>query len=396
MWLIHRGKRCLELDERVFRRLLSFYPEENLLERPVLARALERGEIKKAHLQLEANINFIPWQMFLLTRTRLQHHLRWIERERKDKIQVAQISSRSGSAGPTPYRLIDRYIRTQNFLIGRGGLKPNRFNGSLVGLETAEAVAAIEKHFGIDRAALWSKSTKERALEYLVERTESGQVNVALGASEARLVPSSKNHRALYKNVSGFCIKDARVPFVFVNMNMADEEEPVGRRLYTLLLLVTLIGLGVYAVTRDWRPGRTPARAREPYLPIAHRIVSEFFIPIAALDAYRGRRITPAIIDELAGKHKLTPSAVIFRLWKDKFITTDERDALTQPSVLIKSRARSPRIETAVRKVNGGLVVSAVNAAFSGGAITPNQAQYILFGRVRRPTWQKYRAAMGL
>jgi hypothetical protein len=396
MWLTHRNRRCVEIDDEVFRRLLTFYPEEDLLSRPIPAKALASGEISKADLQKEAGVHFIPWQMFLLTRAKLKGHLAHIERERKDKVQVTELSARSGGGGFTPYRLIDRYIRTQNFLRGSTTLRPNTFNGSLRGLSVARAVEHLEAHFKIDRGLLRGKRTKEQAIEYLVECLERGHVNVALGTSEARLVPSSKNHRSLYKNVSGFCLRDAGVPFVFVNMNMADEEEPAGRRMYTLILLTVLIGLGIYTVTRDWRPGRPPGKVKDTYLPHAHRIVSEFLLPSDVVEAYRGRRVTADVIREISDKYKLTPTAVIFRLWKAKVISSDEKTALTQPAVLIKSRARSPRIDTAVRKVNGGLVVAAVNGAYQGGAITPNQAQYILFGRVRRPLWRKYVQQVGL
>ena len=236
MWLTHRSKRCVELDDWVFCRLLTFYPEEDLLSRPVLAKALASGEIKKANLLKEASVHFIPWQMFLLSPDRLKAQLRNIEKNRLDKIQIVEMASRGGSVGPTPYRLIDRYIRAQSFLKKAERHGPNAFANALKGLSVKESIALIETHFGIDRQEFREKSTKEKALEYLIERLGSGQVNVALGTSEARLVPSSKNLRTLYKNVSGFCLRDACVPFIFINMNMADEEEPAGRRIYTLTL----------------------------------------------------------------------------------------------------------------------------------------------------------------
>lgn len=40
MWITHRNRRCTEIDDWVFCRLLSFYPEEELLSRSVLSKAL--------------------------------------------------------------------------------------------------------------------------------------------------------------------------------------------------------------------------------------------------------------------------------------------------------------------------------------------------------------------
>lgn len=395
MWLTHRNRRCVELDDRVFERLLTFYPEEELLGRPVLAQAIAQGEIKKSDLIAEADKHFIPWQMFLLTWPNLGKHIRRIEQERKDKIQVGEISKRSGAKGATPYRLIDRYIRAQNFLIGSGSYKSNPFNGALRGKTVDGSVAEIERFFGVDRTKLWNKQTKEKAFEYLIERFESGQINVALGTSEARLVPSSKNHRALYKNISGFCLKSSKVPFAFVHMNMTDEEEPAGRRIYTLVLLIVLIGLGIYTVSRDWRPGRTKTSGAG-YSAKAHAIASAFMLPSHALDKYRSAEITADTVRELSDFYKLTPTAVMYRLWKEKMVTREEMDARQSETITKKSRARSPHIENAVRKLNGGLVVAAVNGAYAAQSITQNQAQYILFGRIRRKLWRKYRVRVGI
>lgn len=396
MWLTHRNIRCVEIDERVFERLLSFYPEENLLTRSIPSAALAHGEIKKGDLQREANTLFIPWQMFMLKWENLLRHLKRIETNRKDKIRIGQLSTRPGAEGATPNRLIDRYIRSQNFLVSHGAYPRNGYIGALRGKSISSSVESLISHFDFKRQDFWDKSTKERALEYIVDRIEHRQINVALGGSEARLVPSSRNHRLLYKNLSGFCLRDEKVPFIFVNMNMADKEEPAGRRIYTLVYLLVLVGLDIFTITRDWRPGHAPSGRGRSYLRTAHDITSEFLLPTTSIDPYRGKKITLETVTVLSAQHKLTPTATLFRLWKEKCITKEERDALTQPTVLRKSRARSPHIENAVRKINGALVYSAVNAACAASRITPNQAQYILFGRVRRKMWWAYRARVGI
>ncbi|MDE2057381.1 MAG: hypothetical protein KGI78_00825 [Patescibacteria group bacterium] len=395
MWLTHNGRRCVELNDRVFERLLTFYPEENLLTRKVPADALASGEISLSALKAEANRLFIPWQMFLLNMPRLRHHLRNIERNRRDKIRIAALSRRAGRVGAAPNRLIDRHIRAQNFLVSNGTYAPNAYNGMLRGMTAIDSVDAIVNHFSIDRDTFWRKSRKEEAFAYLVEIVQGGQVNVALGTSESRLVPSSANHKLLYKNVSGFCLKDEHVPFIFVNMNMADDEEPAGRRIYTLVYLLTLVGLGIYTLTRDWRPGR-PISEADPYLKHAHVITSEFLLPTVDLDPYRGKPITPEIVMGLSGQYKLTPTAVLFRLWKEKLITKNERDTLIKPVPPRKSRGWPSYIDTAVRKFNGALVFGSVNAEFAARRITQNQAQYILFGRIRRTAWRQYRSRLRL
>ena len=395
MWLTHKRTRLVELDDTVFRRLLNFYPEENLLSRRLLSEALTRGTIAKLDLQREANTLFIPWHMFLLTPENLRAQLVNIERTRKDRIKIARLSSRGGQDGPPPNRLIDRYIRAQAFLHSTGLCQVNRYNNSLRGKTPLNAVERLSSYFQIDRSEFWQKPTKEAAFEYLMTRIEARQINVALGTSEARLVPTSRNHKVLYRNISGFCLKDDRVPFVFINTNLSDEEEPLGRRIFTLVYLVALVGLGVYTVTRDWRMP-LDSSLRDPYSEVAYRITSSFLLPEAAIAPYRGRDITRAIVNDLSGRYKLTPAAVLVRLLREQYISRDQYEALTVPTSPHISRLRSPRIDRAVRRLNGRVVCDAVTKAFRSNGITQNQAQYILFGRIRREAWRAYRAQVHL
>ena len=244
------------IDDRVFARLLSYYPEEELIRRPILEAALEKGEITKSDLLREADILFIPWQMFLLSWDNLRAQIKNIENNRKDKIRAVALSSRPGASGPLPNRLVDRYIRAQTFLSAAvaGTRPPNKCNGCLRGKSVSGAVAELQTCLNLDMEEFWRKGTKARALEYLIACVEEAGINVARGTADARLMPRSANHTALYKNVSGFCLKDDLVPFVFVNSSMAEDEEPLGRQIYTLAYLLALIGLGQYMLIRDWKP----------------------------------------------------------------------------------------------------------------------------------------------
>ncbi len=398
MWLTHRGKNCVLIDDRVFARLLSYYPEEELIRRPILEAALVKGQITKSDLLREADILFIPWQMFLLSWDNLRAQIKNIENNRKDKIRAVALSSRPGASGPLPNRLVDRYIRAQTFLSAAvaGTRPPNKCNGCLRGKSVSGAVAELQTCLNLDMEEFWRKGTKARALEYLIACVEEAGINVARGTADARLMPRSANHTALYKNVSGFCLKDDRVPFVFVNSSMAEDEEPLGRQIYTLAYLLALIGLGQYMLIRNWKPSSSYAGRHAAYLKRAHDIASELLMPAAALTRYRGNPITEEIILDLGARHKLTPTAILYRLKRDGYITAEEEDALTGPKLLRKSRGRTPHIENAVNKLNGRLVVSAVHAGFPTGQITQNQAQYILFGRVRRKLWREYRARVGI
>ena len=396
MWLTHRGRKCFELDRRVFRRLFSYYPEEKLLDRAILAEALRGDEITKSDLMDEAEKAFIPWQMFLLGWNRLVEELANIEENRRDKIRVGRVSTRGSRGDSVPNRLFDRYIRAQNFLVSHGTYSRNAFAGSLRGVSVADAVGILASSFAIDINYFWGRGTKETAFSYLLARVELGQINVALGTSDSRLMPRSENHKALYKNISGFCLRDELVPFIFETMNMAVDEEPVGRQIYTLVYLLALVGLDVYTLTRDWRPDSVSRGRGTTYLRHAHEIASEFLMPSKELEIYRGTRITHEIVQRIGARHKLTPSAVLYRLRKERYITAEEEVALAPPEYKGRPGGRTAHIENAVRKLNGPLVVASVNTGVTTGSVSQNQAQYILFGRIRRKTWREYRARTGV
>lgn len=397
MWLTHQGKNCIELDSQVFNKLLTFYPEERLLERRVLSDAVKNDHISLGDLQTEADVNFIPWQMFLLNFENLGRQLERIESNRSDKIRITQYGRRAGQPGANPNRLIDRYIRAQTFLTTTTNFPSNTYVGSLEGRTLNESVNHIIDHFNINRNTFWGRPTKEDANDYLKAAVEERNINVATGTAAGRLVPTSENHKNLYKNVSGFCLKDESVPFIFVNANMSSEEEPVGRQIYTLVYMLTLIGLGDFTLASHWHLRGMSRNQGSGNNNLAHRITSEFLMPSAMLEKYRNEVITDEVVKELSGYHKITSSAVLFRLRLERYITQRELEALTPPPfVKPPSQVRSPHIETAVKKFNGKLVFEAVNSAFRAGTITANQAQYIFFGRIGRPSWRQFRARMNI
>jgi len=395
MQITYSGKVCIETDTNVYKRLLSFYPEEKLLQRPILAEALQTETVTYGDLCSEAEKLFIPWQMFLLTPRKLTHHLKNIENNRVDKIRSTQMSRRRGHSGDIPYRLIDRYIRAQNFVSSTGFYGANTYNGSLAGLTIASTVKKIMGHFGIERGSLLS-GTKADVLQYLITRIEEKCVNVGIGALEARLVPTTDNHRDLYKNVSGFCLRDEKVPFIYVNASMATEEEPVGRQIYTLIYLLTLIGLDEFTLARNINP-RTVETIKGGNSKLVHAVTAELLMPESMFETFRGVDITLDVVNLLSNRFKVTPSAVLMRLYRLGIISRDEKSGLTtEPFVKRSGGGGSSPITTAVKKFNGGLVTNGVNRAFNAQSITQNHAQYILFGRIGRPTWRDYRKLAGI
>jgi len=397
MWITNYKKKCVEIEDDVFKDLLSFYPEEKLIHRPKFSEALGKDSISYRDLKSEAETLFIPWQMFFLEKTKLETQLKNIEQNRADRITTSFLSKRSGRSGSFSARLVDRFIRTQNFLVSNGSFSVNNFNKSLSGLNISEAVKSILSHFTIDMNIFRKQPTVAKAIDYLIACISKGNINVARGTTAHGLMPSTKNHRMLYKNMSGFCLKDDKVPFIYLSTNEVVGEEAVGRQVYTLVYLLTLIGLDIYSFAVNAKSVvRVPNGDARTQL--ANAITSELLIPKKELEIYRGKKITWDDVKSISLDFKVTPRAVLFRLKKDVFITAYEHDLLLNrnPFIPKTQRMNGPRVETSVKKLSGDLVFNSANSLTKVGTLRPIQAQIILFGKPDSIKWREYRTSMGI
>ncbi|MDR3526619.1 MAG: hypothetical protein P4L57_05020 [Rhizomicrobium sp.] len=234
-----------EIENAVVTRVLSMYPEEELLHRDVFATALRDGKIDFAELRKQCDVISLPWQLFFLSLPKLDRELRKIEENRKTRLSSKFIAKRAGVGGPSSKRILDRLIRLQNFGCESTKLNKNSYCGSLKGLSVLDAAEKIRSHFGIDSDSLRGKR-KDAALRYLIDCFESKQINVCQGVLTNKILPQFPEARSVYKNTSGFAIHDACVPYVFLPSE-ANPDERDGRQIYTLAYLIALIGLDAYS-----------------------------------------------------------------------------------------------------------------------------------------------------
>jgi hypothetical protein len=236
---------------------------------------------------------------------------------------------------------------------------------------------------------------KENALAYLIERIEDGQINVCQGVLTNKILPALSDSRSVYKNTSGFVIRDDRVPFIFIPSEVNPDERE-GRQIFTLLYLLALIGLEAYEfqIEKDFKISMLSAVGRQK---TAYSIVAEFLLPTEVTEQFRGTTITADVRDMFARKYKLTPSAVILILRKRNIIAQGEYVALLPPSAPpAKGKGRTPGIESSVRKFNGKYTFEFVNRDLAASKITPVQTQYLLFGAINKSGFRKYRNKLGI
>ena len=396
MNLLVNGVIATTIDDATFSKVLGIYSEEGFPERPIFALALAQGEIEFKKLKEEAAKILMPWQMFLLESSKLDVELARIEGLRH-KAAAAKVTKRTGSGSTTSKRILDRLLRLQSYVSNSRTLPKNPFCGSLAGLSPVDAAATIRAHFGIDENLLRKKS-KANALAYLVERIENGQVNVSLGVLTNKILPHLPGSRNVYRNTSGFAIRDECLPFMFLPSEINPEERD-GRQIYTLAYLVAVMGLDSYEfqIQKDFTVSMLSSKGRQALL---YEIASELLMPRSVTAALRGTQITESTRDNLAKDYKLTPTAVVVTLRRRRLLTKEQYDALLPappaPGSVTKSTARTPSIEKSVRKFNGGHAYDLVNADFATRKITGVQAQYLLFGGPNRSGFRTYKKKLGL
>jgi hypothetical protein len=382
----------------VAKSLLLTYPEENLLERKVFKSAFTNDCIEFKALVTECSKILIPWQMFFLNLNNFKKQLQHIERQRQDKVSSKLVSKRTGSGNVTSKRIIDRLIRQQNFLVKIGKFESNKICGSIKNLSSFNAANKLVELLRLDREKLWRYSSKQTALDYLITLAENSNINVSRGVLANKLLP---NHRVvpskIYRNTSGFVIKDDCVPYIFIPSEI-NPDEVESRQIYTLIYLLVVIGLDKYDyfLESDFTSKITKVRGVSKLL---HSITTELLIPRAETKVISGSELTSDDVKSLSLKFKVSPLALLTTLLIRKVIVKAKYDELKPPPFLpnkIVRRVRTAKVSTSVEKFCGGKSFKAINGSIKSNLITKTQAQYLIFGYINKKGYIKYCNELGI
>lgn len=394
MWVCTNGKKSTEIETSSIRGLLGIYSEENLINRSIFKKAIEDDLIEFKDLKNESSKILIPWQLFFLNTINLKKELEHINKTRLDKVSPKLIAKRKGAGNITSKRIIDRLIRLQNYICENNNTLHNPFCGSLVGKKDKEVIEHILSFFSIDLNTFRGYKNKATSLEYLIKKIESKNINISQGVLTNKMLPTWQVvENSVYKNTSGFVIKDDKIPFIFLPSEI-NPDETDGRQIYTLIYLLILIGLNEYNyfIERDFKTKAIKATGKQSML---YRLTSELLLPKEFTDTLKGEEITPEIRDDLSFKYKITPTAFLVTLRIRKIITKEEYINLLPPEYKKpkqkKNNMHAPGIETSVRKFCGKYSFDVINSAIKSGAIQSIHAQYLLFGGVNKKGYKKYR-----
>lgn len=105
-----------------------------------------------------------------------------------------------------------------------------------------EDAARLMDAIGLTFEEFRASRKKQDALELMIDRLEAKQILVS------RSVQHYMPQRLTHVKFSGMTIRDSKVPFIFLaGGDHGDQQEPVGRTIFTLALMTVLIGRRVFA-----------------------------------------------------------------------------------------------------------------------------------------------------
>lgn len=233
----------------------------------------------------------------------------------------------------------------------------------------------IRNFFKLDLVKLRGFS-KARALKYLCEQVEESGILISF--SSYNYMPQ-RLERDL--PVSGFCVKDKKFPYVFINTRDGDEEplilETEGRQIFTLLAMLVSVAINKFALNSK-RENQKSELVRSVF-----RIAGGILVPFEDLKDVKV--IDTVQLKNLANKFKITPSMLVNRLQEEGCITPDTaksfRGILTSEQQIRreKSKPRSAPPETGFMKYNGIRYSKEVSRALRAKKITEYESRFALF-----------------
>jgi len=389
---------AIKISDTAVREILELYPEEGLVERQAFQNAFTSGSMDFDLLKKESQTISVPWQLFLLKHSKLKQQLEHIEKQRIHKVSSKLMAKRKGSGSVTSKRIIDRLIRQQNYLLSQSRFLDNSLCGLLKHHSVQKAAAKLTKFIEFDQDRFWKVSSKESALDHLIKNVEAKNINVSRGVLSNKILPHIASARDVYRNTSGFVIKDTKVPFIFLPSEI-NPDEVASRQIYTLVYLLVIIGLEEYNyfLEEDFNTKLLTASKMEKR---THAITSEVLIPRVESDKLKSVEVTEAIRNEWCKKLKVSPTAFVTALRIRRVIDKSKYEELLpepfDPKQKKKSQARTPRVSSSARKFCGMYSYDAINNGIKSKTLASTQAQYLLFGTINKAGYKKYRNELGI
>lgn len=381
------GKR-VPIERSVFIELLG---NSVVHDRAPFRRAIEKQEISFADLVDLARKAEIPYVLFFAPSDLVAAQLKAKAEKLLQGIapETFTVSSRSMVHLRDIELIVKDLLRKQAFLRQHDTtLKRNPILGLLRNPHSSvkEDADSLLKALAIDRSEIWGARNKQAARDLLITRLESKQVLVS--QSVRGYMP-----QLLEVKLSGMTVRDSKVPYIFLaGGDHLDDQEPVGRQIFTLTLMTVLIARGIFKPVTYDASSVAPDPGRE------YDIVGEILMPAEDV-----RQLGLNALEDIkvaADQFKVTPSAMAVRAMRLHLLEPEAavsflNDLASEFRSRPKSLARQPKPANAIRKYSGRELSLRMLAALDAKRVSPGEfCRVVCLNKIRPPQIVELRAAL--
>lgn len=334
-------------------------------------RALDSGQIGFAELIFLCRKGDIPYPLFFAPLLLVKAQV--ADKTRRLLAGVSKDTFSVGSRARVELRdvelIVKDLIRKQELLRKHDdSLARNKIVGLLRTPESspdsdaAELMAAI----GLSHEEIRACRKKEDALDLMIERLEANQVLVS------RSVQHYMPQRLTHVKFSGMTIRDSKVPVIFLaGGDHGDQQEPVGRTIFTLALMAVLVARRIFA-PMTWDGGSIETDLGREYDTAGAMLMPQEQLRTADLSSLDEIKIA-------SNEFKVTASAVTVRAMRLGIISESTAGSyLDELRVEFRNRPkdgpRNPILpENAVRKYGGRELSKRMLRALDQTRISPGE-----------------------
>lgn len=329
MDVVFSDKRVVKVSDEAFDNLVNMSPVRdcNYVTAPKKSRRIQFTKLVELADKMK-----IPYSLFFASSDVVLDEIDLLNRKILSSVPKndLQINSRQ-RVEVADISLIIKDFSQKLALIKKVGidLPDNTLHNCLKRISSAEEAAEkLRQVLGYDTSYARTFRQRRKYFDYLVELL--GEKNVFVSESQPNVMLQQLKTT---KDFSGFVLRDRKSPYIFLTGGAHDDfQEPEGRKIFTLMLLVSSFARGKF-VKLMWNSG-----ADSQASPVEYQIASAFLMPFEEVAGSTINDIED--IKKYASHFNVTPSAFTMRCKELGIITSD---AAVQFFTLLKEDAKNKR-----------------------------------------------------